>query len=340
MVQGQGSALARGPILIVGYGGIGDHIRCFALARHVAALYPDAPIDFLCRSPTDKLVQFVPGIRNAFVDDTPHGKIGLSHKFRLAARLRQQGYRRVYVVSRTLKAAIIPFLARIPERIGWFGEGRALLINKVRTGEGAIYGETEKVCALAFSTGKCTGLLPPVMRVDCAALAEWQRTTLGGAPTAPVLAIGPGAYNPARLWPAERFADIARDFAGRGWDVWVLGGPRERDVARAIAEVTPIRDFTMTPLDDAPFQLASATLFLGNDSGMLHIAGALGTQSVGLFGPTVLEVTGPRNPGVVEVRPPSGSIDLGDIPVAWVEKALSMRFACFERDMALTARAS
>lgn len=310
--------------LIVGFGGIGDHVRCFALARHVAALNPGVAIDFLCRSPADRLVPFVPDLRRAFVDDTAHGRLGVRAKLRLAARLRAQRYRKVFVVSRTLKSAIVPFIAGIPERVGWLGEGRVGLINHPRFGERGLHGETEKVCALASEKGLagCGPMLPPRMVVPPEVLARWQAAALGCGPSVPVLALAPGAYNDLRLWPTERFADVARCFAARGWDIWVLGGPKEREMARTIGTVAPLRDFTQTPLEEAVLQLASATLFLGNDSGMLHMAGALGVPSVGLFGPTALEVTGPRNPGVVGVRPPPGSIDLKEIGSAAVIAAL------------------
>lgn len=323
--------------LIVGFGGIGDHVRCFALARHVAALNPGVAIDFLCRSPSDRLVPFVPDLRRAFVDDTAHGRLGVRAKLRLAARLRAQRYRRVFVVSRTLKSAIVPFIAGIPERVGWLGEGRVGLINRPRFGERGLHGETEKVCALASEKGLagCGPMLPPRMVVPPEALARWQAETLGSAPSMPVLALAPGAYNDQRLWPLERFADVARCFAARGWDIWVLGGPKEREMARTIGSVAPLRDFTQTPLEEAVLQLASATLFLGNDSGMLHMAGALGVPSVGLFGPTALEVTGPRNPGVVGVRPPPGSIDLKEIDSAAVIAALDGLHA--HRDVAVPA---
>ncbi|MEW6124457.1 MAG: lipopolysaccharide heptosyltransferase II [Pseudomonadota bacterium] len=331
MAVGSGHREADEAFLIVGFGGIGDHVRCFALARHIAASHPGIAIDFLCRSPTDRLVPFVPDLRAAFVDDTPHGRFGARAKLKLAARLRAQRYRRVYVVSRTLKSALVPFLAGIPERVGWLGEGRFVLINRPRFGERGLHGETEKVCALASRDGLagCGPLLPPRMAVPPAALARWQAELPGGAPTAPVLALAPGAYNDRRLWPAARFAEVARAFAAQGWDIWVLGGPKERDMARTIAAAVPVRDFTLTPLEDAVFQLASATLFLGNDSGMLHIAGALGVPSVGLFGPTALEVTGPRNPTVSGVRPPDGGIDLATIDAACVIAALEAQHARF-----------
>lgn len=310
----------EGPILVAGYGGIGDHVRCLALVRHVAAANPGAPIDFLCRSPTDRVVRFVPELRKAYVDDTPHGRFGLKEKLQLAGRLRSEGYRRVYVVSRTLKAAVVPFLAGIPERVGWFGEGRAILINRIRTGERGYPGETEKICGLAgVKSGSC---LPPRFVVCPDELAAWQNRILGGAPRAPVLALAPGAYNPHRLWPAGHFADLARRFVARGWQVWVLGGPHERAAALEIGAHAPVRDFTGTPLEDAVMQIRSASLFLGNDSGMLHLAGAIGTPSVGLFGPTTAEISGPRNPTVCPVRPPAGHVSVDQIAVETVDGAL------------------
>lgn len=310
-----------GPILVAGYGGIGDHVRCFALVRHVAAAHPGVPIDFLCRSPTDRVVRFVPELRKAFVDDTPHGRFGLKEKLRLASQLRGEGYSRVYVVSRTVKAAIVPFLAGIPERVGWFGEGRALLINRICTGERSYPGETEKICGLAGrGSERC---LPPRLIVSDHELAAWQVRELGGAPVRPVLAIAPGAYNPHRLWPVGHFADLAKRFKARGWDVWVLGGPQERVAAMEIAAQVSVRDFTGTPLEDAVMQIRSASRFLGNDSGMLHLAGAIGTPSVGLFGPTTAEVSGPRNPNVYALRPPVGFVTVDQIAVDRVEEALA-----------------
>ena len=161
-----------GAFLIVGYGGIGDHVRCLALVRHVAAAHPGAVIDFLCRSPVDQIVRFVPDLRKALVDDTPHGRLCVRQKLRLAARLRRERYRRVYVVSRTFKSAVLPFLAGIPERIGWLGEGRVVLINRFRTGERGHPGETEKICALEGG-GWCEHLTPRLV-VDPAELEAWR----------------------------------------------------------------------------------------------------------------------------------------------------------------------
>lgn len=320
--------------LIAGFGGIGDHVRCFALARHVARRFPGVAIDFLCRSPTDRLVRFVPELRKAWVDNTPHRALGLRQKLGLAGRLRSERYRRVYVVSRTYKAAIVPFLAGIPERVGWFGEGRLFLINQVRWGEGQIHGETEKVCALAREPGEVMeAILPPRLKVEPTDLYAWQKSAQAVPDGRPVIALAPGAYNVKRLWPAQRFAEIAAAFAARGFAVWVLGGPAEAEAARIIAAAAPVRDFTATPLEEAVFQAASANVLLGNDSGILHMTAALEVPCVGLFGPTVCAITGPSNACVREVRPPQGSLDLSQISTRTVEDALLMQISHLQHSM-------
>ncbi len=123
------------------------------LARHVAARHTGIAIDFLCRSPTHRIVPFVPVLRAAFVDDTPHGRLGVQEKLRLAARLRAQRYRRVYVVSRTFKSAIVPFLAGIPERVGLVRRGAGGDHQPAAVRDRRLHGETERVCALASPQG-------------------------------------------------------------------------------------------------------------------------------------------------------------------------------------------
>lgn len=310
-----------GPFLVVGYGGIGDHVRCLALVRHVAAAHPGATIDLLCRSPVDQIVRFAPDLRKAVVDDTPHRRLGVSAKARLAGLIRRERYRRAYVVSRTFKSALLPFLAGIPERVGWLGEGRVLLINRIRAGERRHPGETEKICALA-GTGWCEQLAPRLV-VDPDELEAWrarQADPVGAG--APILALAPGAHNLARQWPAERYGAIARFFADQGWRIWVLGGPRERAARDLIARMAVVHDFIEAPLADAVLQIRAADLFLGSDSGLLHLAGALGTPSVGLFGPFAPEVSGPRNACVTRLRPADGGRALDRITVDEVKQAL------------------
>ena len=137
-----------------------------------------------------------------------------------------------------------------------------------------------------------------------------------------MLAIAPGAYNVARQWPAEHYGAIARRFADQGWRIWVLGGPKERGARDIIARMAPVRDFTEASLGEAVLQIRAADLFLGSDSGLLHVAGAVGTPSVGLFGPFPPEVSGPRNACVARLRPPDGSVALHEIAVDEVERAL------------------
>ena len=76
----------------------------------------------------------MPGVRQAIVADLPRSRLALSQQRALARRLRQENYGMALIMPRTWKAALAPFLAGIPERVGFAGEGRFVLLNDVRFG--------------------------------------------------------------------------------------------------------------------------------------------------------------------------------------------------------------
>jgi heptosyltransferase-2 len=111
------------------------------------------------------------------------------------------------------------------------------------------------------------------------------------------VAFAPGAVGPSKRWPATSYADVARRLVADGATVWVLGGPGEAPLARIIAEAGPnVHDLTGTDLRNAILALGAADVAVSNDSGLLHVAAALGTPSVGIFGPTSPWHWAPLNP--------------------------------------------
>src|SRR5690606_37894112 len=102
-------------------------------------------------------------------------------------------------------------------------------------------------------------------------------------PAAPVLALCPGVeFGPAKRWPEGHYASVAGTLIARGWQVWLLGSARDRDVAQAIVERLPVAARAQThnlagatELADAVDLLAAASLVVSNDSGLMHIAAAL-----------------------------------------------------------------
>jgi len=120
----------------------------------------------------------------------------------------------------------------------------------------------------------------------------------------PICAINAGAeFGPAKRWPADRFAAVARQVDCR----WlVLGGPGDVAIAGAIAAQLPevINVAGKTTLLELCELLRACRLLLTNDTGPMHLAGALGTPVVAIFGSTSAELTGPLGAAVTIVHEP------------------------------------
>jgi heptosyltransferase-2 len=223
----------------------------------------------------------------------------------LAARLRREGYGQSLVMPRTWKGGLAPFLAGIPVRTGHLGEFRYGLLNDVRYNEKQLPRMIDQCAALALPA-KAT--LPaawpePQLVVPAADIAAW-RQRRGLTDTRRVVALAPGAVGPSKRWTSEGFGAVAAEFARQGFAVWILGGPGEKAL---VAEINAhaggvAQDLTGMDLRDAIIALAAADAALSNDSGLLHVAAAIGTPTVGVFGPTSPWLWAPLNPlaGVIE----------------------------------------
>jgi heptosyltransferase-2 len=102
----------------------------------------------------------------------------------------------------------------------------------------------------------------------------------------PAIALGPGSVGAAKRW--TYYPEAARLLAGQGFDVWVVGGPGEKALAAEIVAAggPGVRDLTSHDLRNGILAMAAASVAISNDSGLMHIAAALGTPTMGIFGPT------------------------------------------------------
>jgi len=204
----------------------------------------------------------------------------------LAAELRSRNYATALVLPRTWKSAIAPAWAGIPERIGFVGEARFGLINRWRWGEKALPRFIDKNAALALPDG---AVLPaewpvPQLRVNPAEVVRFRQEKNLGQGAA--VALAPGSVGSSKRWTYYR--EAAKLLAERGLDVWVVGGPDEQAIsAEIVAAGGPrVRDLTGTDLRNGILAMAAARFAVSNDSGLMHIAAALGTPTMGIFGPT------------------------------------------------------
>jgi len=284
------------PILVVPYMWIGDFVRCHSVVRVLRTRYPNRPVDVLATTLCAPLADYMPGVRQAIVADLPRGRLALAKQAAVAERLKREGYGTALVMPSTWKSTLAPFLARIPERIGWVGEVRFVLLNDARWGRLKLPRMVDQCAALALPRGaKLPAEWPkPELKVPTAEISAWRHKH--GLTVQPAVALAPGAVGPAKRWTASGYAALARQLLVEGFAVWVLGSPAEKAVAQEIVGDTQARDLTGTDLREAILGLAAATVAVSNDSGLLHVAAAVGTPTIGIFGPTSPWHWAPLNP--------------------------------------------
>jgi lipopolysaccharide heptosyltransferase II len=272
------------PILIVPYMWIGDFVRGHTVVRVLKARWPNRPVDLLMTPLCAPLVDYMPGVRAGIIADLPRNRLAVARQRGLAAELRARGYATALVLPRTWKSAIAPTLAGIPERVGFFGEARFGLINRMRWGENALPRFIDKNAALALPDGAA---LPPEwpvpqLVVPRGQISRWRQ--VNGLGTGPAVALAPGSVGASKRW--TYYPEAARLLAEWGLDVWVVGGPGEKALAQEIVAAGGAKDLTGTDLRNGILAMASASVAISNDSGLMHIAAAIGTPTMGIFGPT------------------------------------------------------
>ena len=293
------------PILIVPYMWIGDFVRCHSVVTLLRQRFPNRPVDLLATTLCAPLADYMPGVRQSIVADLPRSRLALAQQWTLAARLKRESYGMGLTMPRTWKAALAPFLAGVPQRIGFAGEVRFVLINDVRFGERKLPRMVDRCAMLALPRGAVQPPEWPVPKLKAPAseIAGW-RIRRGLTDDRPIVALAPGAVGPSKRWPAAAYAALARQLTADGFAVWILGGPDEKSLAAEIAGDTSARDLTGKDLRDAILALGAASVAVSNDSGLLHVAAALGTPTIGIFGPTSPWHWAPLNPlaAVIETK--------------------------------------
>jgi len=305
------------PLLIIPYTWIGDFVRGHTVVAVARQRWPGRPIDLLSSRQCAPLADYMPGVRRALVHDMPRGRMALGEHLRLAALLRGEHYGAALILSRKWKAALAPALAGIPVRTGMLGEARFGLVNDVRLNERALPRMVDRSAILALPKGAKPPAEWPAPRLVAPAeeIEAWRRDHEVAADARPVVALCPGAVGPGKQWPEARYTELARRLREKGVEVWVLGGPGEGEAARRIAaSARGARDLTGSDLRQAIRALAAARVAVANDSGLLHVAAALGTPAVGLFGPSDPALWAPLNPLAATIVAPASGVSAAGTP--------------------------
>lgn len=292
MIAASSRVTAGQRILVVGPSWVGDMVMTHSVIQVLASQHPGCEIDVLAPPWSLPLVARMPGVREAIALPVRRGKLDLRVRRTVGQALRERNYDHAIILPRTFKSALVPWMARIPRRTGYRGEMRFGLINDMRwLDEGLLPQYVQRCVALApDSAGPLPPPVPhPRLTVD-PVNTERVLSSLGLTTTTPVVAMMPGAeYGPSKRWPPAYYAQLALRLAADGYQVWVLGSPRDRaeaDEVEASARGSVRNLCGRTQLVDAIDLIAQARLAVANDSGLMHIAAAVGCPVVALYGST------------------------------------------------------
>jgi heptosyltransferase-2 len=296
--------------LIVAPSWVGDAILAEPLIARLREVYDEPAIDVLAPSWCAPVFARMRGVRETISTPFAHGRLDLRARAALARSLRArpaaQRYTRALVLPNSWKSALVPWLAAIPVRTGYRGEFRwGLLTDVRRLARKAQPRLVDRFVALAAPPDEsfpAAAASPPRLIPDVASRSDAVRA-LGLAGDAPVAIFCPGAeYGPAKRWPAEHFATLARHFLADGSRVWLVGSPNDRPAVEAVVvaagDASPrlVNLAGRTDLGTAIDLLSLATVVVSNDSGLMHAAAAVGVPLVALFGSSSPAYTPPLSP--------------------------------------------
>lgn len=286
-------------ILVAGPAWVGDMVMAQSLFITLKQQARDAIIDVLAPGWSLPLLSRMPEIHRAIEVPIGHGELGLSKRWRLGRALRSEHYDRAIILPRSLKAALIPFFAGAKKRSGYRGEMRYGLINDMRVLDKSVLTQTvQRFVALGLSAD---APLPPAipqphLTIDREAqqrLIERLQLDL----SQPVVAFMPGAeYGPAKQWPIDYYGELSAKLTADGYGIWVLGSRKEQSIGELIVQLggRGVRNLCgATELVDAVDLLALCRAAVSNDSGLMHIAAAVGTPLVAIYGSSTPAYTPP-----------------------------------------------
>jgi heptosyltransferase-2 len=289
-------------ILVVAPSWIGDTILAQPLLALLKRNNPAARIEVLAADWSAPLLGRMAEVDAVIVYPFRHGEFGFGARRALGRRLRGNAagadFSIAYVLPNSWKSALIPFFAGIPRRIGYQGESRYLLLNERHRLDTDRHPQlVQRYAALA---GPLPAVLPsPRLRSTSEQQQAARRALNLPLDAAPVIFCPGAEYGPAKRWPAQHFAALARLVATPQNPVWLIGSDKDAVVGDEIAAAAGGAALNLcgrSTLEQAIDLIASACFVVSNDSGLMHVAAALERPLLALYGSSSPAYTPPLSP--------------------------------------------
>lgn len=293
-------------ILVLGPAWIGDMVMAQCLFKSLKAQQPNCEITVAAPAWTLPLLDRMPEVSDKIALPFKHGQLAFWDRIRFGKSLKANGYHQAIILTNSLKSALLPWAAGINQRTSFLGEMRYGLVNDIRPLDKSTLKKTvERFVALGLVKGQPlpTALPQPKLIADtangeaCLKHFDIQKTSQ------PILGLCPGAeYGEAKRWPAEYYAEVANHALKQGWQVMLFGSEKDRPVTEQINQLTQSQCIDLggkTKLGEAIDLMAMCNTIVSNDSGLMHVAAALGKKLIAIFGSSDPSHTPPMSPTAV-----------------------------------------
>lgn len=264
-------------LLLIRLSSLGDILLTTPVLAALRDKFPDAQIDLVIGSEYGPLAPLLPGRPRVQLFNRSTGLIGLLH---LRRELRSEGYDAVLDLHNNLRSRVLRrglsrrlYVMRKRTMKRWLLVHRKLNLLREEPDVIGRYFETAQALAV-HDTGEAACLQLPELPMDRA------------------IAMAPGARHKTKRWPAQYFIDLGKRYQAAGYEVRLFGSSTERELCERVAyEVGgQVKNFAgELSLSGAALELAKCAAAITNDSGLMHLASAVGTPTVAIFGPTVKE---------------------------------------------------
>lgn len=286
-------------ILVIAPSWVGDMVMSQTLFKALKKCYADKlQLDIVANSWASGILGRMPEVDNIIDNPFGHGELAVFKRLALAVKLRKIRYNQVFILPNSLKSAIIPFFAGIPLRTGFVGEMRYGLINNAyKLNKIRLPRMIDRFCALANSGNLPQIIDNPSLSID-ARNQEFLAEKFNIDRNKPVIAFCPAAeYGPAKRWPPEYFAQLA-GLLKEDIQVLILGSKNDNLIAKDILQkfVGTAKIINLcgeTSLTDTADILALSNCVITNDSGLMHIACAVGAEVIAIYGSSSPDFTPP-----------------------------------------------
>jgi heptosyltransferase-2 len=285
-------------ILVVGPSWVGDMVMAQTLFKSLVTTRPGASIDVMAPAAALAVVERMPEVNKGILFDMGHGELRLPYRRRFAKSLRAKTYQQAIVLPNSAKSALVPFFAGIKRRTGFLGEWRYFLLNDIQVlDKTRLPRMVDRFVSLGDEDSPGDVAYPALSideknQLECLSRFELDKDR-------PVLSICPGAeFGDAKKWPENHYADLANYAIEKGMQVWIFGSPRDELVAEQILTGITQSEYChnlagRTTLLDVVDLIALSGLVVSNDSGLMHIAAAVGCATTVIYGSTSPAFTPP-----------------------------------------------